>query len=65
VQILNYTASGQTVDLSAYNGEAYTTYTLPDMTNHYWDADSNKTTGTVTGSVYLPAHSFAYVIMGG
>jgi hypothetical protein len=62
VQMLNYSDSEQTVDLSPYISGVYTSYTLPDLNDHYWDAEGNKQTGTLSGDVRLPAHSLTNVI---
>lgn len=65
IQILNYETSDQTIDLSKYGSGSYTTYVLPDFTDHYWDTEANKTTGNVGASQHItvPGHSFTTVLV--
>lgn len=63
VQILNYKNAEYTIDITKYGQGTYTTYTLPSLTDHYWDSAANKKTGTASGSLKLPAHSFTTVIV--
>lgn len=63
-QVLNYNDVSKSFDLSSYTGtKSYTTYVMDDLSNHYWNIITNKTTGTATNTLTLPAHSFTTIIM--
>mgnify|MGYP006935472510 CR=1 FL=1 len=61
-QILNYTSTANPINIKSYAGtKTYTTYVFNNLDAYYWDPDANKTTGSVTNTLTMPAHSFTTI----